>query len=81
VPLEFNPTWGNNYGYLWWLSDVVIVATRVHSFAASGAGGQVIAVFPDLAMVIVITGGNYENDEGQPFQIMERFILPAVLGY
>jgi hypothetical protein len=32
-------------------------------------------------MVIVITAGNYENDDGQSFEIMERFILPAVLGY
>jgi len=79
VSLEFNEAWGNGYGYLWWLSDVQIGSTPVHSFAASGFGGQVIAVFPDLDMVIVITGGNYENDEGQPFQIMERFILPAVL--
>ncbi len=79
VSLEFNQTWGKNYGYLWWLSDVPIAGTNVHSFAASGAGGQVIAIFPDLDMVIVITGGNYDNDEGQPFQIMQRFILPAVL--
>jgi CubicO group peptidase (beta-lactamase class C family) len=34
VPLEFNQTWGNGYGYPWWLSDVRIVGTRVHSFAA-----------------------------------------------
>ena len=79
VSLEFNETWGNGYGYLWWLSDVQIGGTPVHSFAASGFGGQVIAVFPDLDMVIVITGGNFEHDEGQPFLIMERFILPAVL--
>ena len=76
--LEFNQTWGKGYGYLWWLSDVPIAGRTVHSFAASGAGGQVIAIFPDLGMVIVITGGNYDNDEGQPFQIMQRFILPAV---
>jgi len=79
VSLEFNETWGNGYGYLWWLSDVQIGGTPVHSFAASGYGGQVIAVFPDLDMVVVITGGNYEHDEGQPFQVMEKFILPAVL--
>jgi CubicO group peptidase (beta-lactamase class C family) len=81
VPLEFNQTWGNGYGYLWWLSDVPIAGTSVHSFAASGAGGQVITIFPDLNMVIVITGGNYQNDEGQPFEIMERFILPAVVAH
>ena len=53
----------------------------MRSFAASGAGGQVIAVFPDLQMVVVITGGNYDNDEGQPFEVMDRFILPAVVGH
>lgn len=81
VSLPFNQTWGNGYGYLWWLSDVQIGGTRVHSFTASGHGGQVITVFPELEMVVVITGGNYDNDEGQPFQIMERFILPATLKY
>ncbi len=79
VALAFNDTWGKGYGYLWWLSDVHIAGETVHSFAASGHGGQVIAVFPDLNMVVVFTGSNYDNDEGQPFEIMERFILPAVL--
>ena len=79
VALEFNETWGNGYGYLWWLSDVQISGLPVHSLAASGVGGQVITVFPEQNMVIVITGGNYQNDDGQPFQIMEKFILPAVL--
>jgi len=80
VGLSYNKTWGNGYGYLWWLSDVRYGGTKVHSFSASGHGGQVITVFPELDMVVVITGGNYHNDEGQPFQIMERFILPATLG-
>jgi CubicO group peptidase (beta-lactamase class C family) len=79
VALDFNQTWGKGYGYLWWLSDVEIAGQTVHSFAASGAGGQVIAVYPDQNMVVVLTGGNYLNDEGQPFQIMERWILPAVI--
>jgi len=79
VRLRFNETWGRGYGYLWWLSEVPVAGEMVRSFAASGAGGQVIAVFPDLEMVVVITGGNYDNDEGQPFEIMERFILPAAL--
>jgi CubicO group peptidase (beta-lactamase class C family) len=78
-PLPFNTTWGKGYGYLWWISDVPIAGRTIHSFAASGYGGQVIAVFPDLDMVIVFTGSNYENDTGQPFDIMERYILPAIL--
>jgi hypothetical protein len=36
--------------------------------------------FPELEMVVVISGGNYDDDAGQPFEILERFILPAVLG-
>ncbi|PKO11593.1 MAG: hypothetical protein CVU39_28495 [Chloroflexi bacterium HGW-Chloroflexi-10] len=79
VSLHFNDSWGNGYGYLWWLSEVKIAGTQVHSISASGHGGQVITIFPDLNMVVVITGGNYENDAGQPFENMERFILPAVL--
>jgi CubicO group peptidase (beta-lactamase class C family) len=81
IGLPYNQTWGNGYGYLWWLSDVQCGGTKIHSFTASGHGGQVITIFPELEMVVVITGSNYQNDEGQPFQIMERFILPATLGY
>ncbi|MEI6309845.1 MAG: serine hydrolase [bacterium] len=80
VSLAFNETWGNGYGYLWWLSEAPVGGAVVRSFAASGNGGQVIAIFPELQMVVVLTGGNNdENDKGQPFQIMEDFILPAVL--
>lgn len=78
-PLLFNETWGKGYGYFWWISDVPIAGKTYHSFAASGHGGQVIAVFPDVDMVIVLTGSNYEDDTGQPFEIMERYILPAIM--
>jgi CubicO group peptidase (beta-lactamase class C family) len=78
--LPFNETWGRGYGYLWWLSEVPVWSKVVRSFAASGAGGQAIVAFPELEMVVVISGGNYDDDAGQPFEILERFILPAVLG-
>lgn len=79
VSLPFNLAWGKGYGYLWWISAVPVQGRVVHSFAASGHGGQVIAIFPDLKMVVVLSGGNYEKDQGQPFEIMERFILPAII--
>jgi CubicO group peptidase (beta-lactamase class C family) len=81
VRLPFNETWGRGYGYLWWLNEMPMAGTIVRSVAASGAGGQVIAVFPELEMVVVITGGDYDTDEGQPFEIMDRFILPAALSH
>lgn len=80
VRLEFNQSWGNYYGYLWWLGDSRLGRGRstVHSFSASGAGGQVITVFPELEMVVVITGWNIDPDIGAPFLIMDSWILPAV---
>ena len=81
VILDSDHSWGSGYGYLWRLGNKRIMGSIARSFYALGGGGQVIAIFPELNMVIVITAGNYENDEGQSFEIMERFILPAVLGY
>jgi len=34
VSLDFNASWGNGYGYLWWLSEVEIADTQVHSISA-----------------------------------------------
>jgi CubicO group peptidase (beta-lactamase class C family) len=81
VTLESGDSWGSGYGYLWWLNDKRIIGSKVRSFMALGGGGQVIAVFPELNMVIVITGIHYDSDEGKQYEIMERFILPAALGY
>jgi CubicO group peptidase (beta-lactamase class C family) len=75
------PSWGRCYGYLWRLGDVRIFGTLVKSIYAIGGWQQVIAIFPALDMVVVIVGGDYEEHLGQPFEILERFILPAALGY
>ena len=78
---EQQPSWGRGYGYLWWLGDVRVIGSRVRSVCALGGWQQVIAVFPKLDMVIVINGGDDESYAGQVYEIMEGFILPAVLGY
>jgi len=75
------PSWGEGYGYLWWLGDVRIIGSSVRSVCALGGWQQVIAIFPKQDLVVVINGGDHEDYEGQAFQIMEKFILPAVLGY
>jgi CubicO group peptidase (beta-lactamase class C family) len=75
------PSWGRGYGYLWRLGDVRIIGTPVQSIYGIGGWQQVIAIFPDLDMVVVINGGDYEEHLGQPFEILEGFILPAALGY
>jgi CubicO group peptidase (beta-lactamase class C family) len=74
--IHATPRWGGGYGYQWWLQTYDLGSERVHSFYAAGWGGQRISVFPDLDMVVVLTGGNYV-DEDPADEIITRFILPA----
>jgi CubicO group peptidase (beta-lactamase class C family) len=66
------------YGYLWWLKDFK-AAERSHSaYFMSGNGGNKVAVFPDLDMVVVITSTNY-NTKGmheQTERLLTEYILP-----
>ncbi|MBT6120799.1 serine hydrolase [bacterium] len=66
-----------SYSYLWWHHDFVVNNKRVKSTIAWGNGGQFIFIIPDLDMVTVFTGGNYNSVRTlQPFEILEKNILP-----
>lgn len=67
----------NGYGYTWWTSELPHSGNTTNMYRAGGWGGQEIMVFPDLDMVVVFTGGNYAN-KTHLFEIVERFILPAI---
>ena len=71
------PSWGDGYGYQWWLRAYDSGSNAVDTFYAAGWGGQRISVFPDLDMVVVFTGGNYV-DQVPVDEIITRFILPSV---
>lgn len=65
----------DGYGFLWWKRGFPIGATIVDSSFTSGNGGNYIFTFPDLELVVVFTGSNYNDPKGdQPFGI-----VPAVL--
>lgn len=68
----------NGYGYTWWTSELDYSAQETKMFRAGGWGGQEIMVFPELEMVVVFTGGNYA-EKTHLFEIVERFILPAII--
>ncbi len=73
---------GVEYGYLWWRRDYEVGDRTITSIEARGYGGQYVFVVPELELVAVITSGNYRNGRTrQPEEIMERFILPAALGF
>lgn len=70
-----------NYAYLWWLGQIY----QFDLFLAYGHGGQFIACFPDLNVIIVSTANNqvdYDTatlQEWAIFDIMDKYILPSVV--
>jgi CubicO group peptidase (beta-lactamase class C family) len=67
----------NGYGYTWWTSQFSHNGSEINMFRAGGWGGQEIMVFPELDMVVVFTGGNYDSSTSL-FKLLEKFILPAI---
>jgi CubicO group peptidase (beta-lactamase class C family) len=50
-----------DYGYLWEHKYFVINGQKYNSYLASGNGGQKINIWPELDMITVFTGGNYNS--------------------
>ena len=69
----------DGYGYLWWHSTEQW-KTPVDMFYANGAGGQFIFVVPQLDLVAVMTGENYNDDAkiGDAYQRMGAYVISAV---
>ena len=69
---------GVDYAYLWQTGSTLIEDKLIKAYWASGNGGQYIIILPDLDMVVVFTGGNYNSAlADQPFRMLTRYILPA----
>jgi CubicO group peptidase (beta-lactamase class C family) len=55
---------GYAYGYLWWVNAGPLSTGSHEGFLAQGYAGQMVAVFPRLDLVIVMTGGgDYDRIE------------------
>lgn len=75
IPIEDSGK--NGYAYSWWTSEFSHAGDKIKMFRAGGWGGQSIMVFPELNMVVVFTGGNYDANSSL-YAIIKRFVLPAV---
>ncbi|SDS25571.1 CubicO group peptidase, beta-lactamase class C family [Formosa sp. Hel1_31_208] len=75
VPIE--DTGKSAYSYTWWLNEFSFKGEPLNMYRANGWGGQSIMVFPDLDMVIVFTGANY-NAKSHLFKIVENYILKSL---
>jgi len=70
----------DGYGLLWWKRSFNHAGVMVDSFFTSGNGGNFIFVFPALDLVAVFTASNYNSSlTNRPFEIVEFWVLPAVL--
>jgi CubicO group peptidase (beta-lactamase class C family) len=60
------------YGYQWWVNDV----PGASGYAALGYGGQVVAVFPRLELIVVLT--TVPSGDTDVRSLIYGLILPAV---
>ncbi len=67
----------HGYSYSWWLKSYTKSGKEINMYNAVGWGGQQIIIVPELKTVVVFTGGNYNSDV-MIFEILEKFILPAI---
>lgn len=78
VRVEDQPN--TEYGYLWWLKSFKAGEKSYAAFFMSGNGGNKVAVFPNLDMVVVLTSTNY-NAPGmheQTEKLLTDYILASL---
>ncbi|HKP48344.1 MAG TPA: serine hydrolase [Pyrinomonadaceae bacterium] len=71
---------GMRYGYLWWTVEYPYHGRTIHAYFASGNGGQEAVAIPELDLVVLATGGNYNDRAGWSMvrEYIPKFILAAV---
>ena len=81
--LKTHPPVKTRYHYQWYQTAFNISEREVDTVHSWGNGGQFIFVIPELDAVVVFNGSNQGNRriklQKQPFDIMHRFVLPALL--
>lgn len=71
---------GTDYGYLWWLRSFPCGDTTCAAWLMQGNGGNKVAVFPSLDMVVVITSTNFNSKDMHELsdRLLTGYILAAV---
>lgn len=71
---------GLSYGLSWWIKKINLDQAEVTYYYAWGYGGQHIFIVPHVELVVVTTGGWYQqNLTPQPFLLLEEEILPYLV--
>jgi CubicO group peptidase (beta-lactamase class C family) len=71
----------NTYGYQWWRETQSILLESVKTYFAAGFGGQLINVYPDQNMVVVVTSdtSNHDVNSLRFMHLRDTYILPATI--
>ncbi len=72
-----------DYGFFWKHRYYVVEGKEYNSYLATGNGGQKISIWPELDMITVFTGGNYNyyaihGKSTPPNEMIPKYILKAV---
>ena len=73
---------GDDYGFAWWRRSYEVSGQTIDTYFASGNGGQLLFVVPELEVVALIQAGNYSDPRTRNEfrdRYMRESILPAAL--
>ena len=72
----------DDYGFAWWRRSYEVGGRTIETYYASGNGGQLLFVVPELDLVVLIQAGNYSDPRTRNEfrdRYMRESILPAAL--
>jgi CubicO group peptidase (beta-lactamase class C family) len=72
---------GIHYSYLWWRENQAVYLETVEPYFAAGFGGQLINVYPDQKMIIVVTSdtANHNENSSRIMFLRTTYLLPATI--
>lgn len=72
---------GIRYGYQWWREKQAIYLESVDPYFAAGFGGQLISVYPNQNMVVIVTSeaSNHAENSSRIMFLRNKYILPAAV--
>ena len=81
---QIKTTYGEPYGYQFWLGASSISGRQIKWIAARGQGGQWILMIPTLDLVVVMTAGNYYGNDYLVSLVTQTvfndYVLPSING-
>ncbi len=72
----------DDYGFAWWRRSYEVGGRTIETYYASGNGGQLLFVVPELDLAVLIQAGNYSDPRTRNEfrdRYMQESILPAAL--